>query len=59
MVNTQRELDNLPQYAGTITGGEGVDIDFSSMSRQKLNLIDVNSLTFLQKQQMIIRLGEL
>ena len=59
MANNRNLIDELPKYADAITGGEGVELDFNSMNRQRLELIDIDSLTFIQKQQMIIRLGEL
>ena len=59
MANNRNLIDELPKYADTITGGEGVELDFNSMDRQRLGLIDIDSLTYLQKQLMAIRLGEL
>ena len=47
----------LPKIAGTISGGEDVNLNFDAMSPAQLRLIDVKSLTPKQRQALAKKLG--
>ena len=53
----ERLTTSLPKIAGTISGGEGVNLNFDTMSQAALRLIDVKSLTPKQRKALAKVLG--
>lgn len=53
----KRLTASLPKIAGTISGGEDVNLNFDAMSPAQLRLIDVKSLTPKQRTALAKKLG--
>ena len=53
----KRLTASLPQIAGTISGGENINLNFDTMSPSQLRLIDVKSLTPKQRLALAKKLG--